>query len=161
MNKQSRLYSQGMSPFVRTLPVRPRWERIRERPSFEPSVSVWRHQAEWCSDMLEGRDAIQRDLERLEKWVCVTLMRSNKAKRRALHVGQGNPKHKSRLGRGQMESSPEEKDLGVLGDEKLTRDWQRALAAQKAPRTLGCIPCSVASRAREQAGLDEALSSLI
>ncbi|XP_072714194.1 cytosolic carboxypeptidase-like protein 5 isoform X3 [Ciconia boyciana] len=35
MNKQSRLYSQGMSPFVRTLPVRPRWERIRERPSFE------------------------------------------------------------------------------------------------------------------------------
>ncbi|XP_025945828.1 cytosolic carboxypeptidase-like protein 5 isoform X2 [Apteryx rowi] len=24
-----------MSPFVRTLPVRPRWERIRERPSFE------------------------------------------------------------------------------------------------------------------------------
>ncbi|KAM6085732.1 cytosolic carboxypeptidase-like protein 5 isoform 1-T1 [Theristicus caerulescens] len=35
MNKQSRLYSQGMSPFVRTLPVRPRWERIRQRPSFE------------------------------------------------------------------------------------------------------------------------------
>ncbi|XP_064364215.1 cytosolic carboxypeptidase-like protein 5 isoform X2 [Dromaius novaehollandiae] len=35
MNKQSRLYSQGMSPFVRTLPARPRWERIRERPSFE------------------------------------------------------------------------------------------------------------------------------
>ncbi|XP_074717268.1 cytosolic carboxypeptidase-like protein 5 isoform X1 [Strix uralensis] len=35
MNKQSRLYSQGMAPFVRTLPVRPRWERIRERPSFE------------------------------------------------------------------------------------------------------------------------------
>ena len=38
MNKQSRLYSQGMSPFVRTLPVRPRWERIRERPSFEVRV---------------------------------------------------------------------------------------------------------------------------
>nr|XP_042701357.1 cytosolic carboxypeptidase-like protein 5 isoform X3 [Chrysemys picta bellii] len=35
MNKQSKLYSQGMSPFVRTLPVRPRWERIRERPTFE------------------------------------------------------------------------------------------------------------------------------
>ncbi|KAM9382262.1 LOW QUALITY PROTEIN: cytosolic carboxypeptidase-like protein 5 [Phaethornis superciliosus] len=35
MNKQSRLYSQGMAPFVRTLPVRPRWERIRERPCFE------------------------------------------------------------------------------------------------------------------------------
>uniref|UniRef100_K7FHM0 Cytosolic carboxypeptidase-like protein 5 n=1 Tax=Pelodiscus sinensis TaxID=13735 RepID=K7FHM0_PELSI len=35
MNKQSKLYSQGMSPFVRTLPVRPRWERVRERPTFE------------------------------------------------------------------------------------------------------------------------------
>ncbi|XP_043397901.1 cytosolic carboxypeptidase-like protein 5 isoform X6 [Chelonia mydas] len=35
MNKQSKLYSQGMSPFVRTLPIRPRWERIRERPTFE------------------------------------------------------------------------------------------------------------------------------
>ncbi|XP_041265909.1 cytosolic carboxypeptidase-like protein 5 isoform X1 [Onychostruthus taczanowskii] len=34
MNKQSRLYAQGMTPFVRTLPVRPRWERIRQRPSF-------------------------------------------------------------------------------------------------------------------------------
>ncbi|XP_052042191.1 cytosolic carboxypeptidase-like protein 5 isoform X2 [Apodemus sylvaticus] len=35
MNKQSKLYSQGMAPFVRTLPSRPRWERIRERPTFE------------------------------------------------------------------------------------------------------------------------------
>uniref|UniRef100_A0A8C5J0B0 Cytosolic carboxypeptidase-like protein 5 n=1 Tax=Junco hyemalis TaxID=40217 RepID=A0A8C5J0B0_JUNHY len=36
MNKQSRLYAQGMTPFVRTLPVRPRWERIQQRPSFQP-----------------------------------------------------------------------------------------------------------------------------
>lgn len=35
MNKQSKLYSQGMAPFVRTLPSRPRWERVRERPTFE------------------------------------------------------------------------------------------------------------------------------
>ncbi|KAM8810022.1 cytosolic carboxypeptidase-like protein 5 [Eudromia elegans] len=35
MNRQSRLYAQGMAPFVRTLPARPRWERVRERPSFE------------------------------------------------------------------------------------------------------------------------------
>ncbi|XP_073071545.1 cytosolic carboxypeptidase-like protein 5 isoform X5 [Manis javanica] len=35
MNKQSKLYSQGMAPFVRTLPNRPRWERIRDRPTFE------------------------------------------------------------------------------------------------------------------------------
>ncbi|XP_051880837.1 cytosolic carboxypeptidase-like protein 5 isoform X4 [Pristis pectinata] len=35
MNKQSKLYSQGMAPFVRTLPGRPRWERIRDRPTYE------------------------------------------------------------------------------------------------------------------------------
>ncbi|XP_053566965.1 cytosolic carboxypeptidase-like protein 5 [Bombina bombina] len=35
MNKQSKLYSQGMAPFVRTVPIRSRWERIRERPTFE------------------------------------------------------------------------------------------------------------------------------
>lgn len=35
MNKQSKLYSQGMAPFVRTFPVKMRWERVRERPTFE------------------------------------------------------------------------------------------------------------------------------
>ncbi|XP_030638396.1 cytosolic carboxypeptidase-like protein 5 [Chanos chanos] len=37
MNKQSKLYSQGMAPLVRTLPVKTRWERVRERPVFEMS----------------------------------------------------------------------------------------------------------------------------
>ncbi|GCC36686.1 cytosolic carboxypeptidase-like protein 5 isoform X2 [Chiloscyllium punctatum] len=35
MNKQSKLYSQGMAPLVKTLPGRPRWERVRERPTYE------------------------------------------------------------------------------------------------------------------------------
>ncbi|KAI4882983.1 hypothetical protein NFI96_015784 [Prochilodus magdalenae] len=39
MNKQSKLYSQGMAPFVRTLPVKMRWERVRDRPMFEVSES--------------------------------------------------------------------------------------------------------------------------
>ncbi|GAB0206643.1 mitochondrial enolase superfamily member 1 [Grus japonensis] len=88
----------------------------------ECTLSKFADDTELCGgvDMLEGRDAIQRDLDRLE-----------------------------RLGGKWIESSPEEKDLGVLIDEKLNMSRQCALAAQKANRVLGCIKRGVTSRSRE------------
>ena len=88
---------------------------------------------------IEGRDAIQRDLDRFEKWV-------HKNPKR-LHLGQDNPRYVYRLGEKLTENSLVENEFGVQVDEKLDMSQQCVLEAWKANCILHCIIRRVASRA--------------
>ncbi|KAJ7406233.1 Spindlin-W [Pitangus sulphuratus] len=75
-----------------------------------------------------------------------TLRQFTKTKCKVLYLGRGNPRHQSRLGDDQIQSSLAKKDLVVLVDERLDMTWQHLLASQKANHVLGCIKSSVTSR---------------
>ena len=73
----------------------------------------------------------------------------SKNKCQILHPGGNTARHKYGLGKEWLESSPAERDLGVLVDSRLNRSQQRALAAKRANRILGCIKHSITSRSKE------------
>ncbi|PKU30603.1 rna-directed dna polymerase from mobile element jockey-like [Limosa lapponica baueri] len=63
--------------------------------------------------LLEGRKALQRDLDRLDLWTKASGVRFIKAKCRVLHLGHTNPMDIPGLGQSGW-SCPGEKDLGML-----------------------------------------------
>jgi len=71
------------------------------------------------ADRPEGHAAIQRDLDRLEKWAGRGLMMLNKGMLcvcKILPLGRNNPLHQYMLRVDQLESNFAEKDPGVLVD---------------------------------------------
>ena len=63
---------------------------------------------------LEGREGLQRDLNKSGVWAIPRHMKFNKGKCQILHMGQGNPGCMDRLGNKMLASSAVERDLGVL-----------------------------------------------
>jgi len=81
-------------------------------------------------DFHEGREALQRDLDRLGSWAITNHMKFNKSKCQILHLGQGKPSYMYKLGHGRLENSPVERDLRVWfdGELNMNQQWSKGLA---------------------------------
>ncbi|XP_056343063.1 triadin isoform X5 [Oenanthe melanoleuca] len=118
---------------------------------FQCTLSEFTHDTQMCEavNTLEGRNNTQRDLVRFERWAQVILMKFNNAKCEVLHLVWRSPKTNFRLGREWKETSPGEKDLGLLVEEKLDMTQQCVLAVKKDICILGCIKSRVVSTSKE------------
>jgi len=96
-------------------------------------------------DSLKSREALERDLDRLDSWA---IMNHMKFKSQILHLGLVIL-YMYKLGDKRLESSPTERDLGVWVAGKLSMSQQCALAARRANHVLGCIQHSITGWSRE------------
>ncbi|TRZ25988.1 hypothetical protein HGM15179_001111 [Zosterops borbonicus] len=99
-------------------------------------------------DRLEGKRALQRDLEQLDGWVESNKMMFNESKCRVLHFGHNNPLQCSRLGMVWLDSAQAERDLETM----VTAAGQEPAVCpggQEGQWPLAWIRNGVASRSRE------------
>ena len=88
-------------------------------------------------DCQEDRDSFQEMLDRLETWSQDWQLLFNRGKCKVMYFGKNNTRQEYTMGGHTLESSKQEKDLGVLIDDSLKPSAQCAKAAAKANLVLG------------------------
>ncbi len=70
----------------------------------------------------QDRSDLQEDLDNLQNWASTLKMKFNAEKCKVLHIGNQNPQYEYRMCDTSLEAVREEKDLGIIVDEKLKFD---------------------------------------
>ena len=86
-----------------------------------------------------GNAMLQKDLNTITKWAETWKMEFNVDKCKIMHLGNQNPKHTYTMNGTNLETTNEERDLGVLVDDKLGFDNHIRTIVKKANRMLGLI----------------------
>ena len=86
-----------------------------------------------------GSDVLQKDLDNIEEWANKWKMEFNVSKCKIMHLGSSNPGHTYTMGGANLTTTTEEKDLGVIFDDRLEFDKHIRGMVNRANRMLGMI----------------------
>ncbi|KAK4807444.1 hypothetical protein QYF61_001995 [Mycteria americana] len=105
-------------------------------------------------DLLEGRKALQRDLDRLDPWAQANCMGFNKAKCWVLHLGHSNPMQCYRLGKSGWKAARQRRTWGSRVASRsravtVPLDW-----ALVRPHLECCVQCWAPHSQRDIEGLE-------
>ena len=86
-----------------------------------------------------GREILQKDLDSIKEWAGRWRMEFNVDKCKVMHLGKWNPRSAYTMGGENLAVTTEEKDLGVIFDEKLEFGKHIRVMVNRANRMLGMI----------------------
>ena len=100
-------------------------------------------------DTTNGREALQKDLNSVIEWANKWKMEFNVDKCKVMHLGKSNPKNNYKMAAVNLEETVEERDLGVLIDNKLNFGKHIQTIVTRANRVLGMIRIAFACMNKE------------